>query len=108
MIERESSLRRADWPVADRRALDQALTPDEDGSGECGAALHLRAATLEGYVLTYGQWLSFLARSVAFDPAAGPAERATPEYQARTRAQREKISRLLEDMKQRMGPGRQR
>jgi len=36
------------------------------------------------------------------------AERATPEYQARTRAQREKISRLLEDMKQRMGPGRQR
>ena len=36
------------------------------------------------------------------------AERATPEYQARTRAQREKISRLLEDMKQRMGPGRPR
>ena len=36
------------------------------------------------------------------------AERATPEYHARTRAQREKISRLLEDMKQRMGPGRPR
>ena len=36
------------------------------------------------------------------------AERATPEYQARTRAQREKISRLLDEMKQRMGPGRSR
>lgn len=32
-------------------------------------------------------------------------ERATPEYQAKTRAQREKISRLIDDMKQRMGTG---
>ena len=36
------------------------------------------------------------------------AERATPEYHARTRAQREKISRLLDDMKQRIGPDRPR
>ena len=34
------------------------------------------------------------------------AERATPEYQAKTRAQREKISKLLDDMKQRMVTGR--
>lgn len=33
------------------------------------------------------------------------AERATPEYQARIRTQREKISRLLVDMKRRMGQG---
>jgi hypothetical protein len=33
------------------------------------------------------------------------AERATPEYQAKTRAQREKISKLLGDMKQRMSTG---
>jgi hypothetical protein len=33
------------------------------------------------------------------------AERATPEYQARIRTQREKISRLLDDMKRRMGQG---
>jgi len=36
------------------------------------------------------------------------AERATPEYQARARAQRERLSRLLVDMKQRMGAGRPR
>jgi len=33
-------------------------------------------------------------------------ERATPEYQARVRAQREKLSQLRDDMKQRLGTGR--
>ena len=36
------------------------------------------------------------------------AERATPEYQARIRAQREKLSQLRDDMKQRMAGGRPR
>ena len=33
-------------------------------------------------------------------------ERATPEYQARVRSQREKLSQLRDDMKQRLGKGR--
>jgi predicted nucleotidyltransferase len=33
------------------------------------------------------------------------AERATPEYQARIRAQREKLSRLRDDLKRRLGQG---
>jgi hypothetical protein len=33
------------------------------------------------------------------------AERTTPDYQAKTRAQREKISKLIDDMKKRMGTG---
>jgi len=35
------------------------------------------------------------------------AERATPEYQARALAERERIRNLLEDLKQRMGTGKQ-
>ena len=36
------------------------------------------------------------------------AQRATPEYQARVREQREKLSQLRDDMKQRMAAGRPR
>lgn len=53
--------------------------PDDDGSGECGQASHARAATLEGYTQTYGQWLDFLARTGALSETEGPGERATLE-----------------------------
>ena len=59
-------------------ALERALTPDDDGSGECGQAAHIRPATLESYMQTYGQWLDFLARTEALDEAEGPGERVTP------------------------------
>jgi len=68
-----------DWPLADRTALERALTPDYDGSGECGQASQLRKATIEGYTLTYGQWLDFLARTEALSEADGPGDRVTPK-----------------------------
>jgi integrase len=71
------SIRPEAWPMADRMALERALAPDEDGSGECGQAAHLRAATLESYTLTYGQWLDFLARTGTLGEAEGPGDRAT-------------------------------
>lgn len=74
------SLRRAAWPEADRLALERALTFDEeDDTGHSGTALHLREATLESYVQTYGQWLDFLARTGALDEDEGPEARPTPE-----------------------------
>lgn len=72
------SIRPAAWPQADRMALERALTPDDDGSGECGRATHLRPATIEAYKQTYSQWLGFLARTGSLDEAEGPGDRATP------------------------------
>jgi integrase len=73
------SIRPEAWPLADRMALERALAPDDDGSAECGQAAHVRAATLESYTQTYGQWLDFLARTGALGEAEGPGERATPQ-----------------------------
>ena len=67
------------WPSADRRALERALAPDDDGSGECGQAAHLRTTTLAGYKYAYGQWLCFFTRCGALSDAEGPGERTTPE-----------------------------
>jgi len=67
------------WPIADRLALGQQLAPDDDGSGECGRARHLRDATIISYRQTYGQFLDFLARTNALCDAEGPGERATPQ-----------------------------
>ena len=73
------SIRPGAWPLADRMALERALAPDDDGSGECGQAAHLRAATLESYTQTYGQWLGFLAWTGVPIEAEGPGERVTPQ-----------------------------
>lgn len=67
-----------DWPMRDRLALEQALTPDDDGSGDYGQATHLRQAALGNYKYTYGQFLEFLARLGELNAAEGPGERATP------------------------------
>jgi hypothetical protein len=72
------SIRPEAWPLADRMVFERALTPDDDGSGECGQAAHLRAVTIEAYTQTYGQWLDFLARTGALGEAEGPGDRATP------------------------------
>lgn len=88
------SIRRDAWPLADRMALEQAMTSDDDGSGECGGAVHLRQPTLDSYVQTYGQWLDHLARTGELRDAEGPAERATPERVAGWR--RENSARRLE------------
>ena len=72
------SIRLEAWPQADRMLLERALTPDDDGSGECGHATHLRTVTIEAYAQTYGQWLDFLARTGALDEAEEPGDRATP------------------------------
>lgn len=74
-----SSIRPKAWPLADRMALERALAPDDDGSGECGQASHVRAATLESYTQTYGQWLDFLARTGALGEAEEPGDRVVPQ-----------------------------
>lgn len=73
------SLPHGNWPLADRMALKQALALDDDGSGECGQAAHLRAATLGNYTHAYGQFLGFLARTGALSEAQEPGDRVTPE-----------------------------
>ncbi|HEY8611828.1 MAG TPA: hypothetical protein VIL69_11125 [Roseomonas sp.] len=73
------SIPREKWPPADRMVLERALAPDDDGSGECGQAAHLRAATLGNYTYTYGQFLEFLVRTGELSEVEGPGERVTPE-----------------------------
>ncbi|MEO3475908.1 hypothetical protein AAFN86_28925 [Roseomonas sp. CAU 1739] len=73
------SLPLGDWPLADRSALERALAPDDDGSGEYGQAAHLRAATIVSYTQTYGQFLDFLGRNNTLFEAEGPGDRTTPQ-----------------------------
>jgi hypothetical protein len=58
------------------------LAPDDDGSGECGRALHLSEAGQVSYKQTYGQFLDFAIRSNALFEAEGPAGWVTPELVA--------------------------
>lgn len=81
------SIRPEAWPLADRMALERALAPDDDGSGECGQAAHLRAVTIDAYTQNYGQWLDFLARTGALGEAEGPGDRVTPARVAAWRRQ---------------------
>ncbi|RAI54584.1 tyrosine-type recombinase/integrase [Roseicella frigidaeris] len=66
------------WPREERLALERARAPDDDGSGECGAAAALRPATLASYIQTYGQFLDFATRTGGLGEAGAPGSLVTP------------------------------
>ena len=67
------------WPIADRRAWEEACRPSlrlKRG----GAASHLRAVTQNDLARRYGYFVHFLSRSDLLDMTAGPAAQVIPQH----------------------------
>lgn len=67
-----------DWPEADRRAWEAAVTPG-GLLDECGLAVHWRPATRKSVQDAYGRWLTYLDREGHLDADTGPEARLTPD-----------------------------
>ena len=67
------------WPEPDRLAWARATTAGDLLDDDGGVAADWREATRRSAVGAYGRWLAHLEAEGALDPAAGPAERVTPE-----------------------------
>lgn len=67
-----------DWPEADRRAWEAAITPG-GLLDECGLAVHWRPATRKSVQDAYGRWLTYLDREEHLDADRTPEARLTPD-----------------------------
>ena len=67
------------WPMADRRAWEEACRPSLR-LRRGGAASHLRAVTQDDLARRYGYFLDFLSRSDLLDMTAGPAAQVIPQH----------------------------
>ncbi len=67
-----------EWPEADRRAWEAAVTPG-GLLDETGLAAHWRPATRKSVQDAYGRWLTFLDLNGWLDEGAAPDQRLTPD-----------------------------
>ena len=67
-----------EWPVADRRAWEEAGRPGLR-LRKGGAASRYAEVSREDFARRYGAFLGFLQRGGLFDPSAGPATQVTPQ-----------------------------
>lgn len=77
MNKRTLSLKRREWPTADRRAFIKALRKSSDLFGEDGLAIAWRQATRRKVAKSYGAFLHCLVRHNALDADVTPRDRVT-------------------------------